>query len=291
MNKQMMEGLDVSVVLGSLNRLEFLKTTIMTVRNELKEIDSSEIIVVDGGSCDGSIEWLINQKDIILILQHNHGSWNGKQIKKQSWGYYMNLGFKSARYTNILMISDDCLLIKDSIANGLRQINDIHKSGKPIGGLAFLWRHWPDWDKYGVAFFYNKAHLNHGIYLKKALEHVGYADETTYSFYAADVDLSFKLHEAGFPIIMANNSYLEHHNHVSKDYKDDNYSKRDREEEALLKKWSKVWGKEYFEKNIRWRREVVEYSDPLHTYKLFQNTTLRVRQFSGFKKIIKKLGL
>ncbi len=287
----MKEGYEVSVVLGSFNRLEFLKTTIMTVRNELQEIDASEIIVVDGGSTDGSVEWLIKQKDIILILQHNHGTWDGNKIKKQSWGYYMNLGFKSARYNNVLMISDDCLLIKNAVLNALRQINDIQKSGEPIGGLAFLWRHWPDWEEYGVAFFYNKAHLNHGIYIKKALEQVGYADETTYSFYAADVDLSFKLHEAGLPIIMANKSYLEHHNHVSKEYKDDNYSKRDNEEEALLKKWSQVWGKEYFENNIRWKREVVEYTDPLQTYKLFQKAKQKEKQFSGFKKIFKKIGL
>ena len=86
----MMDNLEVSVVLGSFNRLEFLKVTIMTVRKELENIESSEIIVVDGGSTDSSIEWLIMQKDIILILQHNHGVWNGKSIKKQSWG--MNLG-------------------------------------------------------------------------------------------------------------------------------------------------------------------------------------------------------
>lgn len=286
----MNEGYEVSVVLGSLNRFEFLKTTIMTVRNELGRIDSSEIIVVDGGSTDGSVEWLTRQKDIILILQHNHGVWNNKRIKKQSWGYYMNLGFKSARYNNILMISDDCLLIENAVLNGLSQIKDIEKSGGKVGGLAFLWRHWPDWEKYGVAYFYNKAHLNHGIYLKKALEHVGYADETTYSFYAADVDLSFKLHDAGLPVIVAKNSYLEHHNHISKEYKNENYSKRDKEEEALLRKWSQIWGEEYFESNIRWRREVVEYTDPGRTYRLFQKAKRKDKLLSGLKKIIVKAG-
>ncbi|RJP46730.1 MAG: glycosyltransferase [Desulfobacteraceae bacterium] len=260
---------NISLVLGSLNRFEYLKAAIMTVRREIQQIPSSEIIVIDGGSTDGSLEWLIKQKDIILILQHNHGYWNEEKIKKQNWGYYMNLGFKSARYDHILMISDDCLLIRGAIINGLRQINELKRDNTKIGGLAFQWRHWPDWEKYGVAFFYNKAHLNHGIYLKEALMEVGYADEVNYSFYAGDVDLSFKLHEAGLPIMPAESSYLEHCNHVSKSYKRDNYRGQEKEEAVLREKWSKIWGTDYFENNIRWRREVVDYIDPDETFKIF----------------------
>lgn len=275
----MKQRVEISVVLGSLNRLHYLKATINTIRSELSKTDASEIIVVDGGSSDGSVEWLIRQKDIILILQHNHGTWLGRKIEKQSWGYYMNLAFKAAHYQYVLMISDDCLLIENSIINGINQIHSILESGEKIGGLAFLWRHWPDWEQYGVAFFYNKAHLNHGIYLKEALEAVGYADEESYSFYAADVDLSFKLHHAGMPIIMASNSFLEHYNHVSKDYKDNNYSKRDQEEAVLVQKWSAIWGADYFKENTRWRREVVDFIDKQETYKLFQTIQKRQRPF------------
>ncbi len=277
---------EISVVLGSLNRLEYLKATISTVRRELAKTDASEIIVVDGGSKDGSVEWLTRQKDILLILQHNHGTWQGTKIEKQSWGYYMNLAFKAARYQHVLMISDDCLLIENAVLNGINQIHSIRQRGEKIGGLAFLWRHWPDWDQYGVAFFYNKAHLNHGIYLKEALEEVGYADEKSYSFYAADVDLSFKLHHAGLPIIMASDSFLEHYNHVSKDYKDNNYSKRDQEEAVLLKKWSAVWGAEYFKENIRWRREVVDFVDKQETYRLFES--IHKRQKSFLSRLLKR---
>ena len=278
----------ISVVLGSLNRFEYLKATIFTIREELKDIPDSEVIVIDGGSTDGSVEWLTKQKDIIFILQHNHGTWNNKPIKKQNWGYYMNLGFKSARYKYILMVSDDCLLVKNSIINGINQINECEEKNIKIGGLAFLWRHWPDWDKYGVALFYNKTHLNHGIFLKEALERVGYVDDINYTFYAADVDLSFKLHDAGFPIIMANNSYLEHHNHVSQSYKKQNYSRQEKEEEVLVDKWSKVWGKEYFEKNIRWRREVVEFIDIHETYKIFEAIDKKKVNSDYLSSLIKK---
>jgi glycosyltransferase involved in cell wall biosynthesis len=64
--------LQVSIVLGSYNRLPFLKLTIESIRREM-ENSAHEIIVVDGGSTDGSMEWLIQQKDVLTIIQNNRG--------------------------------------------------------------------------------------------------------------------------------------------------------------------------------------------------------------------------
>ena len=47
----------VSVVLGTYNRLSFLKATIASVRASQIDVPY-EIIVVDGGSTDGTIGWL-----------------------------------------------------------------------------------------------------------------------------------------------------------------------------------------------------------------------------------------
>ncbi|UCF03833.1 MAG: glycosyltransferase, partial [Deltaproteobacteria bacterium] len=64
------EKTEVSVVLGSYNRKRFLKAAIQSIRNN-EILVPYEIIVVDGGSTDGSLSWLSKQKDIITILQHN----------------------------------------------------------------------------------------------------------------------------------------------------------------------------------------------------------------------------
>jgi glycosyltransferase involved in cell wall biosynthesis len=85
--------IEISIVLGSYNRLPFLKSTIESVRNN-KITVSYEIIVIDGGSNDGCMKWLAKQKDIITIVQHNHGKFRGQKIQRRSWGYFMNLGFK-----------------------------------------------------------------------------------------------------------------------------------------------------------------------------------------------------
>ena len=108
----------VSVVIGSYNRIDFLKLTLESVRREL-EPAAAEIIVVDGGSDDGSLEWLIAQKDIVTIVQHNRGTWRGKPVKRRSWGYFMNLGFKSAQGKYVCMLSDDCLVVPGAIRNGI----------------------------------------------------------------------------------------------------------------------------------------------------------------------------
>jgi glycosyltransferase involved in cell wall biosynthesis len=100
--------IQISIVLGSYNRRKFLEGAIHSVRKNGIKVPY-EIIVVDGGSTDGTLRWLNKQKDIITIVQHNRGSFRGKPVERRSWGYFMNLGFKCARGRFIVMISDDTL--------------------------------------------------------------------------------------------------------------------------------------------------------------------------------------
>lgn len=115
----------VSVVMGTYNRYEFLRRTIDTVREELKNL-THEIIVVDGGSNDETTPWLLEQKDVISIIQHNRGDWLGKPVERKSWGYFMNLGFKAGSAKYVCMVSDDCLIIPGAILNGIKQIGRAH---------------------------------------------------------------------------------------------------------------------------------------------------------------------
>ena len=68
----------LSIVLGTYNRVSFLKIAIDSIRAELNRFNlTSEVIVVDGGSNDGTTGWLAKQRDIVSIIQHNRGTWKG----------------------------------------------------------------------------------------------------------------------------------------------------------------------------------------------------------------------
>jgi len=204
----------VSVVLGSYNRKFFLKRVIKSIRSSAVDF-AYEIIVVDGGSSDGSTKWLMRQKDIVTIVQHNHGAWQGKGVERRSWGYFMNLGFRCAQGKYVLMLSDDCLLHQDAMTNGAAFFEERLARGVKLGAVPFYWRNWPDNKKYFVIAIKNQVYLNHGLYLKEALEEVKYINETDYTFYCADIDLSLRLVKAGYRIEACDQSIVEHYNHAN----------------------------------------------------------------------------
>jgi glycosyltransferase involved in cell wall biosynthesis len=254
----------ISVVVGSYNRRPFLKLTIESIRKELKKTSfPSEIIVVDGGSTDGTLKWLIKQKDIITIIQHNHGFWRGKPVERRSWGYFMNLAFKCARGKYVCMLSDDCLVIPGAISNGYSYFEKKIKDGENPGAAAFYWRDWPDQENYKVGLTLNdKMFVNHGLYLKKALEEVNYIDEDNYKFYHADGDLVLKMWETGYSCVDSPDSYIEHFSHANKKVRQKNINHAHSDWNNYLTKW-----KVDNNKTGRWVEKY--YKDPDRTYRQF----------------------
>ena len=255
----------VSIVIGSYNRKLFLISTINSVRSNGMQVPY-EIIVVDGGSTDGSLNWLIKQKDIITIIQHNRGSFNGKAIERRSWGYFMNLAFKAAQGKYILMLSDDCLVIPHSIMNGITQFDSLIAQGKKIGAIAFYWRNWPDQKEYNVGLAFGKIFVNHGLYLRSALASVNWINEDDYHFYHADSDLCLKLWSQGYEVVEAPEAYVEHFVHANVTVRESNLLKQKADWQMYLSKWEnqQFEGKHY---NGEWM--VKEFVDPDKTASFF----------------------
>jgi glycosyltransferase involved in cell wall biosynthesis len=233
----------VSIVLGTYNRKKFLQLTIDSLREEVARADFPyEIIIIDGGSTDGTISWLVSQKDIITIVQHNRGTWQGKKIRRRSWGYFMNLGFKCAQYKYICMLSDDCLVVPYTIINGYNLFERQLQGGQNVGAVAFYWRNWPDQEEYWVGLTLgNKLFVNHGMFLNHAIKDVGYIDEDSYTFYYADGDLCLKLWQKGYSVIDSLDSFIEHYSHANMSVRKSNSKNQRQDNENYLKKWEGIF--------------------------------------------------
>ena len=218
-------------MIGTYNRLRYLKATLESVRDELASTPH-EIIVVDGGSSDGTIRWLTGQKDVISIVQHNRGTWRGREIQRRSWGYFMNLGFKAAQGRYVCMLSDDCLVIPSAIKRGLAL-------EAPV--VAFYWRDFPVDARYRVGVsFGGRLFVNHGLYLRDALEEVGFIDEEGYAFYHADGDLAQRLAEAGHACVASEDSYIEHYADANPAVRASNLVRERADWETYSTRWGKL---------------------------------------------------
>ena len=236
-----MKNLPLSIILGSYNRFKFLKLTIDSIRQELVDMPH-EIIVIDGGSDDGTLKWLLEQKDIITIVQHNRGIWQGKPIKRRSWGYFMNLGFKIAQGKYICMLSDDCLVVPSAILNGYNLFEAELAKGRNVGAMAFHWRDWGlDQDYYVNNIFNDKLYVNHGMYLSQALQAVDYIDEESFQFYTADMDVCLKIWQKGYECIAAPDSYVEHYPHANIKVRRSNNSVQHQDTKKFMNKWMEIF--------------------------------------------------
>ncbi len=236
-----MKNPKVSVVLGSYNRLAFIQLTLASIRAEVENVPH-EIIIVDGGSTDGTLAWLCEQKDVITIVQHNRGEWLGKEIERRTWGYFMNLAFKVAQGQYVCMISDDCIFIPGALKNGVAYFDQLRERGEKIGALAFYWREWSRSASYHVGCTLGeKLYVNHGMFLNQALKEVDYIDEETFFFYNGDGDLCLKLWQAGYQILDAPDSYVEHYPHANVDVRKTNYQKMKDDLNRYLAKWDGIY--------------------------------------------------
>jgi glycosyltransferase involved in cell wall biosynthesis len=87
---------DVSVIIPTYNRLWALPRAVESCRDEC----STEIIVIDDGSTDGTWDWLQTQKDVAAIRQDNWG---------KDWA--VTKGFAAARGEFIRFLDSDDWLI------------------------------------------------------------------------------------------------------------------------------------------------------------------------------------
>lgn len=113
----------LSIVTGTYNRKELLISMVNSVRRSLHRGIDYKIVVVDGGSNDGTIEYCQAQPDIHLLL---HGELRGA-IRAFTDGAY------SARGDYVLLANDDVEFIDHSILRAVAYL----ESHPATGAVAF----------------------------------------------------------------------------------------------------------------------------------------------------------
>lgn len=262
---------DLSIIICTYNRLALLKEAINAIRHN-SFTGTMEIIVVDGGSPDGTSAWLAEQKDIITIIQHNRGEVDGRPIDRRSWGYFINLCFKLAQGKYVMMLSDDCIIHPGCIQNSFNHFEEALKGGRKLGALAFYFRNWPvDKSYYVQSTLGDMLMVNHGMFLTEALYRIGFADETSYQFYKGDGDVSLRLWRAGYSIEDCPKAFLEHFFDEKEENRQGNNPLLAIDREASNIRWHGIFtslGANGMYKT-GYRREL-DYDDPHHTAKVLQ---------------------
>lgn len=109
-----MFDIELSIVSGTFNRMSYLKQMVNSVRQNMGIGIPYEIVLVDGGSTDGTLEWCKEQSDIVLIEQ---GQLLGA-IKAFNEGLY------AARGRYCIVGNDDVIYLEESLINALAFMQD-----------------------------------------------------------------------------------------------------------------------------------------------------------------------
>lgn len=116
---------EISIVSGTYNRLGLLKNMVASVRLSVGVGISYEIVLVDGGSTDGTIAWCKGEKDIVLIEQ-------GELLGAVS---AFNTGAQAAKGKYVILANDDIEFVYESIQRALAYMQD-----NPMCGIGCFYQ-------------------------------------------------------------------------------------------------------------------------------------------------------
>lgn len=196
---------NISIVTGTLNRLNFLDGLI---QNTVESDERLELILVDGGSTDGTIQFLeeLNHPRVKLI---KHG-------QRSPYPHYMNLGIKASSHDLICQWNDDVLLVNDwdEVFNEISDNYDAYlfnwKTGTSSDVNNETWLKCDhmrdnDWIIINNADYEypqsageqnGEVVMNYGIYKRDVFKKYGLYN-MNYGYYCADGELSMRCYYQG----------------------------------------------------------------------------------------------
>lgn len=190
----------ISIITGTLNRKHLLPDLLA---NTVFKSNKIELVIVDGGSDDGTIEYLehINHPNIKLI----------KYGKRSAYPHFMNLAIMNCSNEWICQWNDDVLLVNDweEVISEITEDNDFYIFNWKYGNQKEDIQN-PEWlhgvENHNGWFICNTKEelgvkgeivVNFGIYNKKIFEKIGMYD-MKFKYYYTDGDMAERAWYFGF---------------------------------------------------------------------------------------------
>ena len=196
----------LTILIGSFNRLELLKKSINSIKNQTR--CPYEIIVIDGGSTDGTIEYLNAQQDITSVFQGE--LFGASRAYNDVWRQI------DSKYT--CWLSDDTELIN----SGLDLAVQILETNPLIGMVGLKTKdvagYWTSLPYIGALSIYGILNCNHGVLSMELLRSLGYFNQD-YKTYLIDPDLTASVLCTGKKVVMTKGVCILHH----REWSDENW--------------------------------------------------------------------
>lgn len=186
---------DLSVIFGTYNRLPYLRETIKLVRASAQPL-TVEFVIADGGSTDGTIDYLKSEPDVTLIQQG--GLFGACQAMTECCGL--------ARADYVVHLNDDAYCMGDC----LYQAHKFLTENAEVGQVALAWRDTDSEDKrYRTGMILDHYYANFGVVRRWLGNHVGWFSGG-YLTYSCDQELSFKIWQLGYQVVFLGGCRIEH---------------------------------------------------------------------------------
>ncbi len=113
----------VSIVIANWNTKDLIKQCVDSIFSSVKPELEYELIIIDNGSTDGSVEYLLSLGDKITLIQNS---------KNFGYAKACNQGMKIAKGKYILLLGSDTIMHKGTI-EGCVSFLDLHTDAGAVG--------------------------------------------------------------------------------------------------------------------------------------------------------------